>query len=54
MLLPHQQSSGRVMVGQLHSRENSSTRTGDCKGVDYPFCIKYGQKHPEDCSVSPE
>ncbi|XP_052302021.1 uncharacterized protein LOC112323659 [Populus trichocarpa] len=38
MLPPHQQSSGRVMVGQSHSRENSSTGTGDCKGVDYPFC----------------
>jgi hypothetical protein len=25
MFLPHQQSSGRVMVGQSHSRENSST-----------------------------
>jgi len=53
MLPPHQQSSGRVMVGQSHSRENSSTGTGDCKGVDYPFCIKCGQKHPGDCSVSP-
>jgi len=53
MLPPHQQSNGRVMVGQLHSRENSSTGTGDRKGVDYPFCIKCGQKLPRDCSVSP-
>jgi len=53
IFLPHQQSSGRVMVGQSHSRENSSTGTGDRKGVDYPFCIKCGQKHPGDCSVSP-
>jgi hypothetical protein len=52
ILPPHQQSSGRVMVGQSHSRENSSTGTGDRKGVDYPFCVKYGQKHPGDCSVS--
>jgi hypothetical protein len=54
MLPPHQQSSGRVMVGQSHSRENSSTRTGDRKGVDYPFCIKCRQKHPGDCLVSPD
>jgi len=53
MLPPHQQSSGRVMVGQSHSRANSSTGTGDHKGIDYPFCIKYGQKPPGDCSVSP-
>jgi hypothetical protein len=53
MLPPYQQSSGRVMVEQSHSRENSSTGTGDRKGVDYPFCIKYGQKHQRDCSVSP-
>jgi len=53
MLPPHQQSGGRVMVGQSHSRADSLTRTGDCKGVDYPFCVKYGQKHPGDCSVSP-
>jgi hypothetical protein len=52
ILPPHQHSSGRVMVGQSHSRENSSTGTGDRKGVDYPFCVKYGQKHPGDCSVS--
>jgi len=37
MLLPHQQSGERVMVGQSHSRANSSTNTGDRKGVDYLF-----------------
>jgi len=41
------------MVGQSHLRTNSSIGTGDCKGVDYPSCVKYGQKHPGDCSVSP-
>jgi hypothetical protein len=54
MVSPHQQSSGRMMVGQSHSRANSSTRTGDRKGVDYPSCVKYGQKHLGDCSVSPK
>jgi len=53
ILPPHQQSSGRVMVGQSHLRANFSTGTGDRKGVDYPFCVKCGQKHPGDCSVSP-
>jgi len=41
------------MVGQSHLRANFSTGTGDRKGVDYPFCVKCGQKHPGDCSVSP-
>jgi hypothetical protein len=53
MVPPHQQSGGRMMVGQSHLRTNSSIGTGDCKGVDYPSCVKYGQKHPGDCSVSP-
>ena len=53
ILPPHQQSSGRMMAGQSHSRANSSTGTGDRRGVDYPFCVKCGQKHPGDCSVSP-
>ena len=53
MFPAHQQSSGRGMIGQTHSRENSSTGTGERKGVDYPFCTKCGQKHPGDCSVSP-
>ena len=54
ILPPHQQLSERVMVGQSHSRAKSSNGTGDHKGVDYPFCVKCGQKHPGDCSVSPE
>lgn len=49
----HQQLSGRVMIGQSHPKENTSTGAGDRKGVDYPFCIKCGQKHLGDCSVSP-
>jgi len=52
ILPPHQQSSGRVMVRQSHSRANSSTGTGDCKVVDYPFFVKCEQKHPRDYSVS--
>jgi len=46
MLLPHQQSGERVMVGQSHSRANSSTNTGDRKGVDYPFLCKIQTKTP--------
>lgn len=53
MFPTQQQSSGRVMIGQTHSRENSSMGAGDRKGVDYPFYTKCGQKHPGDCSVSP-
>ena len=34
------------MVGQSYSRANSSTGTDDRKGVNYPFCVKCGQKHP--------
>jgi hypothetical protein len=52
MVPPHQQFGGRMMVRQSHLRANSSTRTGDRKGIDYPSCVKYGQKHPRDCSVS--
>jgi hypothetical protein len=43
---PHQQSSGRVMVRQSHSRANSSTGTGDCKVIDHPFYVKCGKKTP--------
>jgi hypothetical protein len=53
MLPPHQRSGERVMVGQSHSRANSVTGTGDRKGVDSSFYIKYGQKHPGDYSISP-
>jgi hypothetical protein len=52
MVPPYQHSGKRMMVGQSHLRANSSTRTGDRKGVDYPSCVKCGQKHPGDCSVS--
>jgi hypothetical protein len=34
------------MVGQSHSRANSSTNTGDRKGVDYPFLCKIQTKTP--------
>jgi hypothetical protein len=53
MVPPYQQSGGRMMVGQSHSRANSSTGTRDRKGVNYPSCVKYGQKHPGNYSVSP-
>ena len=43
MFPPRQQSSGRVIVGQSHSSENSAAGTGGRKGVEYPFCIKCGQ-----------
>jgi hypothetical protein len=52
MVPPHQHSGERMMVGQSHLRVNSSTGTGDRKGVDYPSYVKCGQKHPGDCSVS--
>ena len=53
MFPAHKQSSGRVMIGQTHSRENSATGVGDHKGVDYPFCAKCGQKHPGTAQFPP-
>jgi len=48
----HQQSSGRVMGGQTHSRANPSKGTSDRKNVHYPHYMKCEQRYPEDCSVS--
>jgi hypothetical protein len=52
MVPPHQQSGGRMMVRQSHSMANSSSGTSDRKGIDYHSCVKCGQKHPGDYSVS--
>jgi len=42
----------RIIGGQSHSREDSSIGTDDHKSVDYPPCVKCGQRHLGDCSVS--
>ena len=48
----HQQSSGKMMGGQSHSRANSFAGANECKNVNYPQCVKCEQRHPGNCSVS--
>jgi hypothetical protein len=51
MVPPHQQSGGRMMVGQSHSRANFQLGPVTARVLTIS-CVKCGQKHPGDCSVS--
>jgi hypothetical protein len=49
----HHQLNGKMMSWQTHLKANPSRGTSDRKNMNYPHCMKFEQRHPGDCSVSP-